>query len=172
MGRFAGNSDVLAMSFVRARWSIWRYWGKSAPLKRTPWGSWSPRTPRVRYALGARSPHEFLRVYCWTEYRAPNKKLENWSNLDFLFENGCVLHWIRYNDSRMTCFLVRLSLLFLLLIFLLVVSILLLYLWYSACSLYILDVLYACLCFGSILTLGWSWVSGSRVLYSSYYEYS
>ena len=171
MDRFAGNSGALALPFFRARWSIWRYWGKSAPLKRTPLGSWSPRTPRAGYVLGACTSHEFFKIYCWTEYRAPNKKLENWSSLDFLLGNGCVLHEIQHNDSRSSCFPVSLSLPFLLLIFLLVVSILLLYLWCSAYSLYILDVLYVCLCSGSILTLGIYWVSGYRLLYSSYYEY-
>ena len=127
--RFAGDSGALAMSLFRARWSIWRYWGKSAPLKRTPRGSRSSRTPRVGYVLRARTPREFLGIHCWTEYRAPNKKLENWPSLDFFFEKGCVLHWIQYNDSRVTCFLVRLSLPFLLLILLFVVSTLLLYLW-------------------------------------------
>ena len=86
------------------RWSIWRYWGKSAPLKRTRWGSWSPRTPC-----------EFFRIYCWTEHMAPKKKLE--SSLDILFENGCVLHKIQYNGSRITCFDGSLRLPFLLLIF-------------------------------------------------------
>ena len=77
MGHFAWNSSALrAMSFLRARWSIWRYWGNVAPLKRTPWGSWSQRTPRMGHVLGERTPHEFLRIYCWTEYRASNKKLE------------------------------------------------------------------------------------------------
>ena len=58
------------------------------------------------------------------------------------------------------------------LIFLLVVTIVLLHLLYSAYSLYVLDALYACLSFGSILTLGWYRVPVSRVLYSSYHEYS
>ena len=126
--RFAGSSGAIAMPLFRARWSIWQYWGNYAPLKRTPWGSWRPRTSRVGYVLGAFTPHEFLKIHCWREYRAPNKKLENWSSLDFLFENGCVLHQIQNNDSRITSFPVRLSLPFLLLIFGLVVSILLLYL--------------------------------------------
>ena len=138
MDRFAGNSGALAMPLFRARWSIWLYWGKSAPLKRTPSGSWSPRTPRAGYVLGARTPHEFFRIYRWTEYRAPYKKLENWSSLDFLLGNGCVLHEIEYNDSRSSCFPVNLSLPSMLLIFLLVVTVLLLYLWYSAYSLCIL----------------------------------
>ena len=30
--------------------------------KRTPWGSWSPRTPRVGCVLGTRTPHEFIRM--------------------------------------------------------------------------------------------------------------
>ena len=92
MGCFAGNSGARAMSFFCARWLVRRYWGNSAPLKRTPWFSWSPRTPHVGYVLGARTPHDFLGIYCWREYRAPNDKLENWSSLDLLFENGCVLH--------------------------------------------------------------------------------
>ena len=36
------------------------------------------------------------------------KQQESWSRLDFLFENGCVLHLL--NDSRICCFLVNLSL--------------------------------------------------------------
>ena len=35
---------------------------EGAAGKRTPWGSWSPRTPRVRCVLGARTPHEFLTI--------------------------------------------------------------------------------------------------------------
>ena len=104
MGRFAENSGALTMSYFRARWSIWRYWGKCAPLKRTPWCSSSPRTPHVGYVSGGRTPHEFFRISCWTEYRAPSRKLENWSSLDFLLEKRCVLHKIQYNDSRIPCF--------------------------------------------------------------------
>ena len=59
-------------------------------------------------------------------------------------------------ELLVTRYPISLSLPFLLLIFIVVVSILLLYLWSldSAYSLYILDVVYVCLCFGSTLTLG------------------
>ena len=71
---------AVEMSFFRARWSI--YWGKSEPLragagKRTPWGSRSPRTPCVGYMVGARAPHEFLRIV-YTAGQSTRHQAWNW----------------------------------------------------------------------------------------------
>ena len=58
-------------------------------------------TPRGGYVLGARTPHEFLRMVLIllldsTGHHTPGKKQENWSSqagfLIFLFDNGCILH--------------------------------------------------------------------------------
>ena len=42
-----------------------------------------------------------------------NKKQESWFRLDFLIDNGCVLHYLQYNESRVSYFPVNLSLCFL-----------------------------------------------------------
>ena len=70
-------------------------------------------------------------------YREPYKKQENWPRLDLLFENGCILHEIQYNNTRISYFPVKLRLPFFLLIFLLGVSILV-YLWIVDTTPYIL----------------------------------
>ena len=68
--------------------------------KRTPWGSWSPRTPRtprVECALGARLPHEFVRMIVWLD-----------SSKGHLIRNRKTgSGWISY--SRMGAFLSKIS---------------------------------------------------------------
>ena len=50
------------------------------------------------YVLGARTLHEFLRIVLKdSRVQGTNKIQENWSRLDFLFENGCV-----YNEFSIT----------------------------------------------------------------------
>ena len=55
-----------------------------------------------------------------------DKKQEKWPRLDFLFENGCVVHYSQYNDSQISHFPVNPSLPLLLLVFL--------YSWKVSCT--------------------------------------
>lgn len=46
------------------------------------------------------------------QYRTPIYEQGNWPRLDFLFENGRVLHEIQINNSRISCVPVNISLIF------------------------------------------------------------
>ena len=95
--------------------------------KLTPRGSWrprTPRTPRVGCVLGARTPHEFLRMVVRLDsskgHLVRNKK--NGPGWIFQLKKGAffakISTWYIYNFSRIYFFPVDLSLRFLLLIIL------------------------------------------------------
>ena len=60
------------------------------------------RAPR-QAIRGKQSPDSKHKVQVTTvalQFTTPNKKQEIWSRLDFLFDNGFVLHYVQYNGSR------------------------------------------------------------------------
>ena len=91
-------------------------------MENRPMGVYYTPSPSPSYTVRVLIPGSRVQ-----QCRTPEKKRESWSRLDFLLENGCILHSIQYIDSRIYYFIAISACLSYFLVFLLMVYVSFLY---------------------------------------------